>query len=239
MYSEHPQITTPPDDTVIWRYMSIEKYVSLLHTASLFMCRVDKFEDPWEGTYPVGYEYLALGHPGALEARRGFLFVNCWHANQYESAAMWDLYASRQAGVAIRTTVGILKQSIRCAANVFLGAVRYADYSMPIPNLDGNTMLPALLKRHSFAHEHEIRLITLNFDDSTWHSTDESIPHLGFAVPGRQFMSCEVDLSVLLRDVMFSPSMPDWLFDALRDLSGRYQINASYTKSSLYDRRVL
>lgn len=239
MYSEHPQIATPPDDTVIWRYMSIEKYISLLHTASLFMCRLDKFEDPWEGVYPSGYEHLTHGVPDSLEAKRGFIFVNCWHANQYESAAMWDLYASRQAGVAIKTTVGGLKKSIRCNADIFISAVRYEDYSVHVPDLGGNAMFPALLKRKSFAHEHEIRLITINHENSTWYSTDSEKPHYGYAVSGKNSMTCEVDLNTLLQHVMFSPSMPNWLFDALQDLSRRYEINSSYTKSDLYDRCVV
>src|SRR5258706_406031 len=38
--------------------------------------------------------------------------VNCWHVNEGESAAMWDLYANSK-GIAIRSTVGRLKKSLR------------------------------------------------------------------------------------------------------------------------------
>lgn len=238
MYSNHSDFTTPPDQTVIWRYMSIEKYLSLLHTASLFMCRLDKFDDPWEGAYSVGYEDIAPWHPQAADIQRGFLFVNCWHANEYESAAMWELYASRQAGVAIRTTVGDLKRSILSSGDVHISAVRYEDYSVHIPNLAANKFLPALIKRRSFAHEHEVRLLALTYDESTWHSTDAANPQYGYAVPGKSALTCEVDLNCLVTDVMFSPSMPDWLFGTLRDVSGRYNIRPAYTKSELYSRRV-
>ncbi|CAH0235070.1 hypothetical protein SRABI130_02844 [Pseudomonas sp. Bi130] len=239
MYSNHPDFTTPPDETVIWRYMSIEKYLALLHTASLFMCRLDKFEDPWEGAYSVGYDHIGPWDPLVKDVQRGFIFVNCWHANEYESAAMWDLYASRQAGVAIRTTVGNLKQSIVSPSSVYISAVRYEDYSVHIPNLASNSFLPALIKRRSFAHEHEVRLLAMNYENSTWNSTDPENPHYGYSAPGQSSMICEVDLNCLLGDVMFSPSMPDWLYDTLRDVSSRYDIKALYTKSDLYSRRVV
>jgi hypothetical protein len=239
MYSDHPEFTTPPDETVIWRYMSIEKYLSLLHTASLFMCRLDKFDDPWEGAYSVGYEDLVRWHPRALDVQRGFLFVNCWHANEYESAAMWDLYATRQAGVAIRTTVGNLKNSIISPDEIYISAVRYEDYSVHIPRLAENSFLRALFKRRSFAHEHEVRLLAMTLESSTWVSTDPENPQYGYSVPGTNSMGCEVDLRRLLTDVMFSPSMPDWLYNTLRDVSSRYGIEARYTKSDLYSPRVI
>ncbi|WP_296187819.1 hypothetical protein [Pseudomonas sp. UBA1879] len=239
MYASHSQFNTPPDDTVIWRYMSVEKYLSLLHTKSLFMCRLDRFEDPWEGAYSVGYESSNPETREVQAIRRGFLFVNCWHANEHESAAMWDLYATRHAGVAIKTTIGSLKNSIIAPGEIFIGAVRYEDYSVYIPNLAGNVLFPALVKRRSFSHEHEIRLLALNYENSKWHSTDSEYPYYGYSVPGTLSMVCEVDLNLLLKDVMFSPSMPDWLFETLKDVSGRFNIWPNHTKSSLYDRQVV
>ena len=31
--------------------------------------------------------------------------VNSWHMNEYESAAMWDIYSTRDFGIAIRSTI--------------------------------------------------------------------------------------------------------------------------------------
>ena len=36
-------------------------------------------------------------------ARRKWTFVNCWHVNEDESAAMWKLYLKSNEGVAIQT----------------------------------------------------------------------------------------------------------------------------------------
>lgn len=48
--TDHPCFLPPKDKNVkIWRYMDFTKFVSLLETESLFLSRVDKFEDPYEG----------------------------------------------------------------------------------------------------------------------------------------------------------------------------------------------
>ena len=42
-------IELPDDADCLWKYMSFEKFVSLLGTKSLYFTRADKFEDPLEG----------------------------------------------------------------------------------------------------------------------------------------------------------------------------------------------
>ncbi len=38
------------EESMIWRYMDFTKFVSLLDRASLFLCRADRLEDPFEGS---------------------------------------------------------------------------------------------------------------------------------------------------------------------------------------------
>ena len=40
----------PHDDSKLWRYMDLSKFVSFLSTGALFFTRADRFEDTWEGT---------------------------------------------------------------------------------------------------------------------------------------------------------------------------------------------
>ncbi|MDK9737426.1 hypothetical protein KI655_08940 [Vibrio sp. D404a] len=40
---------TPHSDDTLWRYMDLAKYISMLSTSSLFLARVNTFEDPLEG----------------------------------------------------------------------------------------------------------------------------------------------------------------------------------------------
>lgn len=51
-FNQHPCFITPPDDTVIYKYMNFYKFVSLINKSQIFFCRTDRFQDPMEGCYP-------------------------------------------------------------------------------------------------------------------------------------------------------------------------------------------
>jgi hypothetical protein len=50
-YEKHPRLTQPADDAVLWRYMPLDKFLSLVHTKCLFFTRADKMRalDGFEG----------------------------------------------------------------------------------------------------------------------------------------------------------------------------------------------
>jgi hypothetical protein len=52
-YEPHPSAgTLPPDDTIIWRFMSLAKFLSFLTKSSIYFCQGTKLRDsdPYEGT---------------------------------------------------------------------------------------------------------------------------------------------------------------------------------------------
>ena len=51
-YQPHDMFKTPSDDTVIWQYIPIEKFLSSLNENSLYFTHPSKFEDQLEGNYP-------------------------------------------------------------------------------------------------------------------------------------------------------------------------------------------
>jgi hypothetical protein len=57
-----------------------------------------------------------LGNPEAISSMlaiaRRIIYVQCWHANSFESDAMWKLYMNGNEGIAIRSTVGRIKESL-------------------------------------------------------------------------------------------------------------------------------
>ena len=53
MYQKHSAFKQPKnEDSKVWRYMDFSKLVSLIDSESLYFTRADKFEDPFEGSYP-------------------------------------------------------------------------------------------------------------------------------------------------------------------------------------------
>jgi hypothetical protein len=89
--------------------------------------------------------------------------VNCWHANEGESEAMWRLYGENGKAVAVETTLEALTLSIQqrdSPNSVFIYPVKYLDFfdSTLQPKdcvVEGHLM--PLLKRISYQHEREVR----------------------------------------------------------------------------------
>jgi hypothetical protein len=162
------------DNPTIWRYLDFTKYVDLVSTGELFFCRSDCVGDPFEGSYPEKHlerrmeEIRHTARDFAAEASmyviagsdyRKYVFLNCWHMNEYESAALWRLYLKSDEGIAIQTTRDRLSSAFLGGQDaVWSVPLHYIDYvndDPPIPT----RMAPFRYKRKSFEHEKEIRAI--------------------------------------------------------------------------------
>jgi hypothetical protein len=232
MLAAHPYIETPHADTRIWRYLDLERLIALLHSKSLHLCRLDNFRDTWEGTWPksvvdaVRADWKGDGG-GFLEMSnilRRASYVSCWHESNTESAALWDLYGGK-SGVAIQSTMWSLQQSITDERAFHVGRVRYVDFeNEPTPTL--NLLVPPFLKRKSFEHEREVRVLlwsvpeSMNFSDSA------------------QSQALALDPNKLIQSIYISPSSPSWLVEPLQELCKAHGVLAAVTRSSLYDPRI-
>lgn len=49
-YQENPYFCTPPRDAIIWRYMSIDKFMLILNSQTLYFPNIYRFNDKSEGT---------------------------------------------------------------------------------------------------------------------------------------------------------------------------------------------
>ena len=145
--TEHEAIKPfqPPDaNTMVWRYMDLPKLIDLLETKSLHFSRADTLGDRFEGSWTHGnaayrdkiYQYIAAEtgedwsfasgqeHLGNLTKHlRRMTYINCWHAGETESAAMWKLYGTTAGSVAIQTTYK--KLTIALPSNPYMGMVQY------------------------------------------------------------------------------------------------------------------
>jgi hypothetical protein len=52
-YESHPQLTTPPDETALWRYLNFTKFIDLLERHVLWFARTNTFEDHWRERSPM------------------------------------------------------------------------------------------------------------------------------------------------------------------------------------------
>jgi hypothetical protein len=161
-------IKTLNDDTLIWKYLDLSKFLDFLISKKMFLSRSDKFEDQFEGTFSEpSFEEIKLllkNNPQYLDnykAKRENIVISSWHANAHESFAMWQIFTRNNEGLAIQSTIGKLRESIKEQErniNLIIGEVNYIDYKKDyIPFKDN--YFPYLYKRKSFQYEHKVRLI--------------------------------------------------------------------------------
>jgi hypothetical protein len=244
----HPEFDVPEDDDIIWRYMDFTKFIHMLDSKALYFNRIDQFKDTFEGTVsiynksnrekmlysrlqPHVAEHLAKVYAELDStvnlADRKQIFINCWHINEFESAAMWDLYNKNGEGIAIKSTYGNLKKCfIEENEALIIGKVKYLDYNsewMP----EGNSFHKIFHKRKSFLHENELRISYQDFSLKLHTDGSEESP-----VKGMYF---KVDLNCLINQVYISPDSPKWVSDLITSLSIKYGLSAEVVKSNLYE----
>ena len=216
MASPHPVFGLPGNtNNVLWHYFKIENYRKLLKSEALWFARADKLGDPFEGSVSrltiqarktafeiapalqrgdhTVFENLLI-HESVGFRMQKLTYVNCWHANEGESSAMWQLYAPT-GGVAVRTTCTKLIQ--HTPSHSFVVGIRYANYvDEAIP--DNDLTARFVFKRKSFIHENEIRAII------------QEDPHTQGDLDARdQGMLIKVPLSDFIDAVFVSPGAPD------------------------------
>ena len=229
----------PPPDAILWRYMDFTKFIALLEKGELFFARSDKLNDPFEGSFPkknTKARYVNL-HPEFKEAisslpslmsafwmqLKRFTLVSCWHKSNYESEAMWKLYASTNGGLAIKTRFDSFVRSFITEEKIHIGQVQYVDYDNDLIPED-DPLSPYLHKRKSFEHEQEVRAIVQNVPTSRLTELQDDYDI------GTYY---EVDLNLLIQEVVVDPFTPEWFLELVNLVAERYDLQAPINKSHL------
>jgi hypothetical protein len=236
MANPHPVVKMPsgserPDDTVIWRYMSFVKFVSMLQEHALFFARPCKFNDQWEGLCPPSHvrndrlfakmcdmppQKCEAEIKRRLQRHRFGHFVSCWNIGAHESDAMWRLYGLAPEGVAIQSTVGSVKKCLRPDDS---GAVNYYDpgHDLKLESIFG--LSDILFKRKTFAWENEYRF---------WFDDDEILERIGrgeaideAALPHGKSVQIS-DMQELIKRIAVAPGARDDFIRLVKDVCGTY-----------------
>jgi hypothetical protein len=229
MHVTHPVVIPPENENQpLWRYQDLGQLLNLVQTARLFFCRIDKLGDPFEGSLPKKNEELrrtrfqeVLNRMPISAAEfsekktslnrylRLGMFVNCWHMNTVESAAMWNLYGRNSFSVAVRSSYSKLSRAFDVTdLEVRIGKVSYVDYDSEVFD-EANAFNLILHKRLSFEHERELRAFI-------WPS-EEEIAELKKADLGTdEGIYVSVDLNSLIDEMYVSPSAPNWFAETVK-----------------------
>lgn len=242
-YDNHPCFPQPDSEGIsLWKYMDFTKFISLITYQKIFLCRSDLFDDPFEGTFPRKIiEYVHGIHSGDIDETiakfiksvykfnkfaRQHTYISCWHANDFESAAMWELYSKNDASVAIETTYADLKKLLPLDA--MIGMVKYIDYDSDTFPLD-NTFYPFTHKRKSFEHEREVRFLIQKIP---YNSEGDEVNFQEMVSPN--VIPVDVDVSSFVKKIHLSPRAPEWMLTLLQDVVKKYSIDVEVRRSNLY-----
>lgn len=225
MFQENIKLHIPSDETIIWKYLDLSKFLDLLLSKSMFMSRSDKFEDQYEGTFsePTYQEIkkLLADNPEYLDAyktKRKNIIISSWHANSYESYAMWQVFTKSNEGLAIQSTIGRLKNSlIEPKADQFIGEVNYIDYKKEHIPFD-DAFFPFLFKRKSFQYENEIRVIS-------------DISHLNLSV--NEGIKVSIDINEMVEKLYIHPKSENWYKKLVIEIVNRLGFNFTIEQSDL------
>jgi hypothetical protein len=266
MYRAHESLSTPSDDTKLWRYLDLSHFLWLLSQQALYFANVKEFaDDAWEGALPAALlesikrqrrswdmaTAMGLEIPNdegehdevdqlafAMKSLQSHYVVNCWHQNEVESVAMWKLYTQGKDGVAIQTTVGRLKECLSHEARtVFIAEVKYLDHeALPEEGLiSHDTVIPIAIKRRSFEHESEVRLILNRERGDYWSTTFKSgqvFPQLErFELSKGETVA--VNVRHLIERIVASPDYPEWARATLQERVTAAGLDVTVEKSDL------
>ncbi len=233
------------DDSKIWRYMNFDKFISMLSHKALHFSRADIFTDKWEGAVPeLIFKKLkdelsdedTENTKTFIKKLKELTFVNCWHINEFESAAMWDLYGSSDGTIAIESDIKTLEKvflEINQSSTDMkfeMNSVEYIDYKVKY-DLTINPRKIFFYKRKSFEHENELRIIGQN---NNLVNLIKCLQIFNYSSNKRTYIQ-PINLIELIKIIHVSPTAPIWFFELVRKVVQEdYKLNIEVRQSDLY-----
>jgi hypothetical protein len=157
----------------IYKIMPLEHLILMLSNRTLALAKTSSWEDVYEN-FLSKQKFEFHGKDVTMEHLGTIIFGQCWSLSR-DSDALWRIYSQDKKSVRIRTTVQKLYDAVHlgdgCAASTFIGKVDYKSpkklnewiiNNSPISMSSSlyKTMVHSLfLKRNSFSHEREVRVI--------------------------------------------------------------------------------
>ena len=214
----HPAFRQPENlDSRVYRYLSLEKFLSLLNSSSLYFSSVSELNEPHEAAIPPkeierrvqlwgkyhSHNFGKYVYPGIMDRFR----VNCWTINENESDALWKLYGGlNHCSVAIASRYRKLCDLLCSDNEIYLGCVQYIDSNIDLFKIESaefdptNLFHPIMHKRCAFEHEREVRLLR-------WLDIGDPLIEAGFHL--------DVHLSELIECIYVNPYSEAWVLDVV------------------------
>lgn len=160
-------------DEQLWKYFRPERFISMLSENKIYFASANQFEDRFEGAVAVQslQQEVDLRYAGMESTEQAFFElkrltkISCWHRANYESDAMWKLYAGEHKGIAICTTPDRMRAAFKPfrlkpeygTEDLWAGLIEYVDLTKV--RMTSAAMLNRFFFKHrAFEWEREFRL---------------------------------------------------------------------------------
>lgn len=149
--------------------------------------------------------------------------VSCWHANKYESMAMWKIYGENEGAVCIITDLDRMKNSITPTENynLIIAKIDYISHQDEPFNIQ-HELAPFMHKSKFYDYEQEVRLIGYNLPCPF----NEKRPDFGTKL--------EVNIHHLIKEIRVSPYASSWFFELVKSVCKKYDLDTEIVRSKIY-----
>jgi hypothetical protein len=163
--------------------------------------------------------------------------ICCWFESKLESEAMWKLYGDNGKAIAIKTTVGSLREAIQSVENkntVFLNRVKYIDFNdkeLKIEDFPHKEKASILLKRKEYEHEKEVRLYHRPDEQGIIYAHSHIFTDYWIKYSIKSY-SVNVDINKLIENIVVSPYVSEPFLSSVRAICDKYKLNNSVVYQS-------
>lgn len=251
-FVKHQILSLPDDSQILWRYLDLPKFMSLIQRKALFFPWINKLkDDPWEGRpsklnfdenrivpvrtvngkdNPIENRLLKeiLGGSEKIEEhRKAYLKMSrIFFVNCWH---MNDGESDSQWKIYGTSpfSMAIVSSFLDLSNSINDGNEIYGasvSYYDPQRDVtpDGNAFFLATCKRKAFIHEKEFRLVYC--DHSLLHGSEN---------PSGVFIS--VNLETMIKKVVVSPLAPEWFVEEVKTFMQAHGLRIDCVKSDLLE----
>ena len=226
-------------DTPVWRYMDYYKFQSLLEEKALHLCRADRLEDRFEGTYSRRQILLMedwfkkIDEPHMIESERERrrkdrlkTYISCWCMSDCDLDLMWRGYIRNPPGIAIKSSVRRLIDICDKAVTYWqldISMVTYFDHARGKNINYFGTPNNFLFKDLHFKLDNELRII--------------HCPSISEPTPDHVYL--KLDLRDLIEQVVLQPGERESILKSVREALDRTGLDTIPVLASRDDRDLI
>lgn len=195
----------------------------MLTTSSLWMRRIDQFEDSNEGKFTTtdGSIISSVQHspynPSQRDPFDGLFYVHCWTIGECISKSFWQHYAPNPGDIAIKSNINKLQTALYAdkEKGILISPIRYIDrdtdstFARPYEII--NLIERCFTKGKTFCWENEMRLLYIG-EQRHNESPELCIP-------------TQVDLISLIDEIYINPTSNKMCESILYDLLKSYGLH--------------